>query len=36
MNHNVDTGPLTKSEGGLNLLHEVDDDGWNLQRLQHS
>ena len=26
MNHNVDTGPLTKSEGGLNLLHEVDDD----------
>ena len=20
MNHNVDTGPLTKSEGGLNLL----------------
>ena len=25
-NHIVDTCPLTKFEGGLNLLHEVDDD----------
>jgi len=41
MNHVVDTCPLTQFEGGgLNLLHEADDDaesyGWNLQRLQHS
>ena len=39
MNHIVDTCPLTKFEGGLNQLHEVDDRqsyGWNLQRLQHS
>jgi len=26
MNHIVITCPLTKFEGGLNLLHEVDDD----------
>jgi len=26
MNHIVDTCPLTKFEGGLNLLNEVDDD----------
>jgi len=26
MNHIVDMCPLTKFEGGLNLLHEVDDD----------
>ena len=26
MNHIVDTCPLTKVEGGLNLLHEADDD----------
>jgi len=26
MNHIVDTCPLTKSEGGLNLLHEAVDD----------
>jgi len=26
MNHIVDTCPLTKSEGGLNLLQEADDD----------
>jgi len=26
MNHIIDTCPLTKFEGGLNLLHEVDDD----------
>ena len=26
MNHIVDTRPLTEFEGGLNLLHEVDDD----------
>jgi len=26
MNHAVDTCPLTKSERGLNLLHEADDD----------
>jgi len=26
MNHIVDTRPLTKFEGGLNLLHEADDD----------
>ena len=25
MNHIVDTCPLTKLEGGLNLLHEADD-----------
>ena len=35
MNHTVDTCPLTKFEGGLNLLHEAGDDavicGWNLQ-----
>ena len=35
MNHIVDTCPLTKLEGGLNLLDKADDD-WNLQRLQHS
>jgi len=26
MNHIVDTCPVTKFEGGLNLLHEADDD----------
>jgi len=26
MNHIVDKCPLTKFEGGLNLLHEADDD----------
>ena len=26
MNHTVDTFPLTKFEGGLNLLHEANDD----------
>ena len=26
MNHIVDTCPFTKFEGGLNLLHEADDD----------
>jgi len=26
MNHIVDTCPLTKFEGGLNLLYEADDD----------
>ena len=26
MSHIVDTRPLTKFEGGLNLLHEADDD----------
>jgi len=26
MNHIVDTCPLTKFDGGLNLLHEADDD----------
>jgi len=26
MNHTVDMCPLTKHEGGLKLLHEVDDD----------
>jgi len=26
MNHIVDTCPLTKLEGGQNLLHEADDD----------
>ena len=42
MKHIVDTCPLTKLEGGPNLLHEVDHDaltqsyGWNLQQLQHS
>jgi len=25
MNHIVDTCPLTKFEGGMNLLHEADD-----------
>ena len=25
MNHIVDTCPLTKFDGGLNLLHEADD-----------
>ena len=24
----VDTCPLTKFEGGLNLLHDADDDVW--------
>ena len=33
MNHIVDTCPLTKFEGGLNLLHEADLVIW---RLQHS
>ena len=39
MNHIVDMYPLTKSEGGLKLLHEADDDksyGWNQQWPQHS
>jgi len=39
MNHIADTCSLTKFDGGLNLLHEADDDaviGWNLRRLQHS
>ena len=39
MNHIIDMCPLTKFEGGLNLLHKADDDasyGCNLQRLQHS
>jgi len=40
MNHTVDTCPLAKIEGGLNPLHEADDDAviyvWNLQRLQHA
>jgi len=26
MNQTVDTCPLTKFEGGLNLLHEADED----------
>jgi len=26
MNHTVDTCPLTTFDGGLNLLHKVDDD----------
>ena len=26
MNHIVDACPLTEFEGGLNLLHEADDD----------
>jgi len=26
MNHIVDTCPLTKFQGGLNLVHEADDD----------
>ena len=26
MNHIVDTCPLAKFEGGLNLMHEADDD----------
>jgi len=26
MNHIVDVSPLTNFEGGLNLLHEADDD----------
>jgi len=26
MNHIVDICPLTEFEGGLNLLHEADDD----------
>ena len=26
MNHIVDTCPFTAFEGGLNLLHKVDDD----------
>ena len=26
INHIVDTCPLTKFEGGLNVLHEADDD----------
>jgi len=32
MNHMVDTCPLTKVKGGLQSLHNVDDDscsGWN-------
>ena len=39
MSHIVDMCPLKKFEGGLNLLHEVDDDAvmWlEPQRLQHS
>jgi len=29
----VDTCPLTTFAGGLNLLHEADDDGWYGTRL---
>jgi len=40
MNHIVDTFPLTKFKGGLNLLHEAYGDAviWleSTQRLQHS
>ena len=37
MNHIVDTCPLTKYEGGLNLKRTMTTShGWNLQRLQHS
>ena len=40
MYHIVDTCPLTKFEGGLNLLHKkqimTQSHGWNLQRLQPS
>ena len=39
MNHTVDTCPLTKFEGGPNLLHEADDDAvlpLESTRLQHS
>jgi len=41
VNHIVDTCPLTKFEGGQNLLHEADDDAviwleYNIQRLQPS
>jgi len=39
MNHIVDTCLLAKFEGGLNLLHEADDDAviWlESKRLQHS
>jgi len=28
MNHIVDACPLTKFDGGLNLLHEADDDAF--------
>ena len=30
MNHVVDTCPLAKFEGGLNVLHEADDDSSNV------
>jgi len=40
MNHIVDTCPLTTFEGGLNLLHEADDDAaiWleSTATMQHS
>jgi len=38
MNHIVDTCPLTKFDGGLNLLHKVDDDIviWWLQHMQNN
>ena len=40
MSHIVDVCPLTKFDGGLQLLHEAEDDavtsGWRLQRIQHS
>ena len=38
MNHIVDKCPLTKFDGGLNLLHELmtQSYGWNLQRLSTS
>ena len=34
-NHVVDTCPLKKFVRGLNLLHDADEYGCNLQRLQH-
>ena len=35
-NHVVDTFPLKKFVRGLNLLHDADEYGCNLQRLQHT
>jgi len=41
MSHTMDPCPLTKFDGGLQLLHEAEGEltqsgGWSLQRLQHS
>ena len=30
LEHTVDVSPLTKSQGGLQLFHDVDDQGYGV------